>query len=51
MTACAAEPATSMVALTVAPAMAMGAVTICVHPDIKIKFIIIDSINFFMAEL
>ncbi len=50
-TAPAADPATSMAALAVAPATFIGAVTTCVHPDNKRAEKIVIIVIFFIAVL
>lgn len=42
---------TSIVVPITAPVMAMGAVTSCVHPDIKTKVIIVYKVIFFMERI
>lgn len=46
VTAPTALPATSIVALVTLPATEIGAVTICVHPDNKIKVMVRYSVDF-----
>lgn len=51
MTALTADPATSIVAPATLPATEIGAVTTCVHPENKIKVMVIVKVNFFMWVL
>ena len=44
-------PAMSIVAPATLPTTAIGAVTICVHPESKIKVMIEYSANFFIGGL
>jgi valyl-tRNA synthetase len=50
-TAWVSDPAISIVVQTTAPATAIGAVTICVHPDSNIKAIIEYKVVFIIKRI